>query len=448
MRIIIAGAGEVGSHLAKMLSNEYHDITVIDPDEDRIRHVSQVADLVTIEGSSSSIFTLQKAGVENADLFIAVNPSDEQDMNITGALLAKRMGAKRVVARINNDEYLIPENRDMFADMGIDYLLYPEKIAAQEIINLLGQTGTAEYMGFAGGKLQIIVIRLEEGAPVIGNTIEALTNRYKEMDYRVLAISKEGETIIPAHDYEFELHDMVYVISTQEGAPEVLKYTGKINIDVNSMMILGGSPTGVMVAKAMENKINVKLVDSNREKCIALAEELKNTLIINADLRNTDALKDEDLGNMDALVALTPGSETNILACLGAKRAGIKKTIAEIENIEYIKLAEMVGIDTVINKKIIAAGRVFRFTMDADVQAIKYLAGSNAEVIELIAKPNSPATRTKIRNLHFPKTAIIGGLIRSNQSYIVTGETEIRPYDHVVIFTMPQSIGKVLKYFA
>ena len=448
MRIVIAGAGEVGSHLAKMLSNEYHDITVIDPDESRIRQVSQMSDLVAVEGSSSSISTLQKAEVQKADLFIAVNPSEEQDMNIIGAILAKRMGAKKVVARINNDEYLVPENKDMFADMGIDYLLYPEKTAAREIVSLLGQTGIAEHIDFDGGKLQIIVTRLEEGAPVVGNTVEAVTNRYREPDYRVVAVSKEGETIIPGADYEFELYDMVYIISTREGIPEVLKYTGKINIDVNSLMILGGSPIGVMVAQALEQKINVKLVDSSKEKCMMLAEELKNTLIINADLRNTDTLKEEDLGNMDALVALTPSSETNILACLAGKKAGVKKTIAEIENIEYIKLAESVGIDTVINKKIIAAGRVFRFTMDADIRVIKYLTGSDAEVVELIAKPNSPATRTKVRNFHFPKTAIIGGIIRGNQSYIVTGDTEIKPYDRVVVFSLPQSMNKVLKYFA
>ena len=447
MKIVIAGIGEVGSHLAKMLGNGDHDIVVIDPVDERIKSLAEYADLISIEGASTSISTLLKAGVDKADLFIAVNPSEDQDMNITSAILAKKLGAKKVVARINTDEYLIPENKDMFTDIGIDHLLYPEKIAAKAIIDLLRQTGTTEYIDFAGGKLQIVVTRLEDGAPILDRTLRDVTNQYCSLNYRAIAINRDGEVIIPGKDEEFKLHDMVYVISTHEGIPEVLKYTGKTNIDVNNIMIFGGSPIGVMLAKELEDKINVKLIDSNKDKSFELATELKNTLVINADIRNTDAMMEEDLANMDAVVALTPSSETNILACLAAKKAGVKKTIAEIENIDYIKLAESVGIDTAINKKIIAAGRIFRYTIDSDVQSIKYLTGSDAEILEFIAKPNSPVTRTKVRNLNFPKTAIMGGIIRGSQAYIITGETEIKPYDRVVVFSLPQMVNKLGKYF-
>jgi trk system potassium uptake protein TrkA len=447
MKVVIAGIGEVGSHLTKMLANGDHDIVVIDPVEDRIKSLSEVADFVAVEGISTSISTLLKAGVDKADLFIAVNPSEEQDMNITSAILAKHIGAKKVIARINNDEYLTPENKDIFTDIGIDHLLYPEKIAAKAIVDLLRQTGTTEYIDFSGGKLQIVVTKLEDGAPVIGHSLGDLTNQYSSINYRTIAINREGEVIIPTKNEEFKVHDMVYIISNQKGIAEVLKYTGKTNIDVNNLMIFGGSPIGVMLAKELEGKINIKLIDSNREKSLELAGELKNTLIINADIRNTDVMKEEGLANMDAVVALTPSSEINILACLAAKKTGVKKTIAEIENIDYIKLAESVGIDTVINKKLIAAGRIFRYTIDSDVQSIKYLTGSNAEILEFITKPNSPVTRTKVRNLHFPKMAILGGIVRGAQAYIVTGETEIKPYDRVVVFSLPQMINKIGKYF-
>jgi trk system potassium uptake protein TrkA len=447
MRVVIAGIGEVGSHLTKMLANGDHNIVVIDPVEDRIKNLSESADFVAVAGISTSISTLLQAGVDKADLFIAVNPSEEQDMNITSAILAKHIGAKKVIARINNDEYLTPENKDIFTDIGIDHLLYPEKIAAKAIVDLLRQTGTTEYIDFSGGKLQIVVTKLEDGAPVIGHSLKDLTNRHSSINYRAIAINREGEVIIPAKSEEFKVHDMVYVISNQKGIPEVLRYTGKTNIDVNNLMIFGGSPIGVMLAKELEGKINIKLIDSNREKSLELAGELKNTLIINADIRNTDVMKEEDLANMDAVVALTPSSETNILACLAAKKTGVKKTIAEIENIDYIKLAESVGIDTVINKKLIAAGRIFRYTIDSDVQSIKYLTGSNAEILEFITKPNSPVTRTKVRNLHFPKMAILGGIVRGTQAHIVTGETEIKPYDRVVVFSLPQMINKLGKYF-
>jgi trk system potassium uptake protein TrkA len=447
MRVIIAGIGEVGSHLTKMLANGDHDIVVIDPVEERIKNLAESADFVAVTGISTSISTLLKAGADKADLFIAVNPSEEQDMNITSAIIAKHIGAKKVIARINNDEYLNPENKDIFTDIGIDHLLYPEKIAAKAIVDLLRQTGTTEYIDFSGGKLQIVVTKLEDGAPVIGHSLRDLTNQYSSINYRTIAINREGEVFVPSKNEEFKLHDMLYIISNQKGISEVLKYTGKTNIHVNNLMIFGGSPIGVMLAKELEGKINIKLIDSNREKSLELAGELKNTLIINADIRNTDVMKEENLADMDAVVALTPSSETNILACLAAKKTGVKKTIAEIENIDYIKLAESVGIDTVINKKLIAAGRIFRYTIDSDVQSIKYLTGSNAEILEFITKPNSPVTRTKVRNLHFPKMATLGGIVRGTQAFIVTGDTEIKPYDRVIVFSLPQMINKIGKYF-
>lgn len=447
MRIVIAGAGEVGTHLAKMLSNEFHDITVIDPNEERIRHISQLSDVITLEGRSTSIEMLNKAEVRKADLFIAVNPSEDQEMNITSSILAKRLGAKKVVARINNDEYLMPNNKEIFVNLGIDYMFYPEKIAAREIIELLGQTSSTEYIDFSGGKLLMIVIRLEEGAPILDNSLEVVTGNTEQLDYRVVAIARNGQTIIPDATEEFKLHDMVYVISNQQGMNEVLTYSGKTNINVNKLMILGGSRIGRMVAKGLEHEVNIKLVDYDREKCEHMADMFHKTLIINTDGRNTDALIEEDLQNMDAFVAVTESSETNILACMAAKRLGVQKTIAEIENIDYIKLAESIGIDTIINKKIITVGRIFRFTMTTDVQAIKCLTGSDAEVLEFIVKPDSPITHDKIKHVNFPKDAIIGGIIRGNQTFIATGNTEIKAYDRVVVFSLPSAINKIGKFF-
>lgn len=443
MKIVIAGAGEVGGHLAKMLGSEDNDITLIDPVEERLKSVSHFVDLRIIQGNSTSIEVLKKAEIQKADLFIAVNPSEEQDMNITSTILAKRMGAKKVVARINTHEYLLPDYRDIFIDLGIDHLLYPEKMAAQEIINLLAQTGASEYIDFSG-KLQIIVLRLEEGAPILDKMVKIAND---SSEYRVVAIGREGDIFIPDEYEEFKLYDMVYYITSSEGILQIMKNTGKENINVNSLMIVGGSPIAVMLAKALENKINVKLVESNREKCNRLAEILPKTLVINLDVRNIDNLEDEGLSSMDAFVALTGQSETNILACMAAKNAGVFKTIAEIENLNYIKLAESIGIDTVINKKIVAASRIFKFTMESDVLAIKCLMGSDAEIMEFIAKPNSMITRSKIKYINFPSDAIIGGVIRGNQAFIVNDETQVNAYDRVSIFALPSAINKVGKYF-
>lgn len=448
MKIIIAGAGEVGSHLAKMLSNEYHDLTIIDNDEARLNRVSESADVVTIFGSPTSISTLSKAGAASADLFIAVSPAQEQDVNIISSLLAKKMGSTRVTARINNDEYLENDNKILFTEMGIDLLFYPEKIASHEIIDLLKQTGTSEFMDFSGGKLQLIAFRLDDGAPLIDKTIGELSSSNEEPLYRAVAVAREGQTIIPRRDTKFKEHDLVFVISKRAGVHEVMAYSGKNNINVRRLMIVGGGRIGEMVAKKLENSVDyIKLIELRKERCELLNEKLSKTLVINGDARNTDLLIEEDVNEFDAFVAVTSSSETNILSCVMAKKMGVAKTIAEVENIEYIKLAENMGVDAVINKKLITASRIFRFTLSNKVQSIKCLNGSDAEILEFIVNPNSLITKDKIRNLGFPKDAIIGGVIRGNHSYIALGDTEIKAYDRVVVFALPSALKKVNKFF-
>jgi trk system potassium uptake protein TrkA len=430
-----------------MLGEGHHSITVIDHDEDRLRQVAEAVDLMAIHGMSTSIATLEQAHVDKADLFIAVSPSVEQDMNVVSAAFAKKMGAKKVIARINNDEYLRPEHNAMFTDLGIDYLFYPEKNAVAEILNLLSQTGTTEFMDFSGGHLQLIAYKLEEGAPVINKTLKEIS-KTNSVDYHAVAISRNGKTIIPTGVDKFKEDDLVFIVTNKEGLQEALKDSGKSNVNVRTVLILGGTRIGVMLAAALEGKVEqVKLIDSNREHCEKLAEELPETLVICGDIRNTDLLMEEDISNIDAFVALTGSSETNILSCIFAKRMGVKKTIAEIENIDYIHLAENMGVDTVINKKIITAGRIFRFTMGSNVQSIRLLNGSDAEVLEFIVKSGSPITKGRIRDVDFPKNAVIGGVVRGNTTFIAVGDSEIKPYDRVVVVTLPSSISRVSKFF-
>ena len=448
MKIIIAGAGDVGSHLAKMLSNEYHDLTIIDNDEGRLSRVSESADVITIFGSPTSITTLSQAGAAYADLFIAVSPAQEQDVNIISSLLAKKMGSTRVTARINNDEYLQNDNKILFTEMGIDLLFYPEKIASHEITDLLKQTGTSEFMDFSAGKLQLIVFRLDDGAPLIDKVLGDLTLSSEEPLYRAVAIARDRQTLIPRRNTRFKEHDLVFVISKRAGVQEVMSYSGKDNINVRKLMIVGGGRIGEMVAKKLENTVDyIKLIELKKERCEVLNERLSKTLVINGDARNTDLLIEEDVNGFDAFVAVTSSSETNILSCVMAKKMGVAKTIAEVENIDYIKLAESMGVDAVINKKLITASRIFRFTLSNKVQSIKCLNGSDAEVLEFIVNPNSLITRDKIRNLGFPKDAIIGGIIRGNHSYIALGDTEIKAYDRVVVFALPSALKKVNKFF-
>lgn len=451
MKIVIAGAGEVGSHLAKMLSNESNDITVIDTDQKRLDALSAIADIVTVEGNPSTIHTLQEARVADADLFIAVNPSDSQDVNIVSAMLAKKLGSKKVTARINNEEYLAYENKYLFTEMGIDLLFYPEKIAAGEIADLLKRTASTDSMDFARGKLQMAVFKLEEESSLLGmNMLEFSQLAAEEgMKYRVVAISRNNQTIIPKFDTKFKYHDLVFIISKREGMDMLMKYIGKKNVEVNSLMILGGSPIGEMVAKQMAKELDsVKLIEVNKEKCLALSEKLPgNVIVVNGDGRNSDMLIEESIKDFDAFVAVTNSSETNILACVAAKSLGVARTIAEVENIEYIRLAESMGVDAVINKKLITAGRIFKFTLSNKVRFIKYMSGTNAEILEYIVAPDTKITKVPLKDMGFPHNAIIGGIIRGNESFIAVGDTQIQAYDRVAVFALPEAVKEVDKFF-
>lgn len=445
MKIVIVGAGEVGSHLARMLSGTGHDITVVDSNAKQLEDISDVSDVIIVEGDPATFATLKKASVRKADLLIAVH--QEENINILSAMLGKQLGAKKAIARIDNNEYLEPNNKEIFINMGIDYLFHPERTAAREVINLLGHTSTTEYVDFSGGRMSLVVFRLAPNSPLVGKTLLQIAPDPQAIDYRIVAVAREEETIIPHGDDKLLEGDMLYVVTSHEYVHKVQDLSGMSKVEIKNLMILGGSRIGVQIATVLQDHINIKLVEYNPEEAYRLAELLDRTLIINADGRNIDAMMEEGINNMDAFVAVTSRSETNILTAMLAKKMGVKKVIAEVENLNYISLAESVGVDTVINKKLLTASNIFRFTMNTDVQAVKCLTGTDAEVLEFIVKPNSPATKAKIRDLHFPAEATIGGIVRNEKVYLAVGDTEIAAYDRVVVFAKPEARSLVGRFF-
>ena len=445
MKIVIAGAGDMGTHLARMLSGNGHDITIADVDPKALAEAGNLVDVVTVEGDTTQFSVLRKAGVRKCDLFIAVHSVENN--NILSAVMAKQLGAKKSIARIDSNEYLEPNSKEVFIDMGIDYLFYPEQIAAREVINLLGHTSTSEYVDFAAGKLSLVAFRLELSSPLLGCRVMENEAVNEDLEYRTVAIVRGSRTIIPTPDERYEAEDMIYVICRHNATQSVVELSGHNEVEIRNMMILGGSRIGVRIANELQNDVNIKLVDYDADKAYRLAEMLDKTLIINEDGRDTEAMMDEDLASMDAFVAVTGRSETNILAAMLAKRMGVKKVIAEVENINYISLAESIGVDTIINKKLVTASNIFRFTMSTDVQAIKCLTGSQAEVMEFIVKPNSPATKSRVKDLGLPSDAIIGGVVRGDRVFIAVGDTQINAYDRIVVFTMPDSVMRVAEFF-
>ena len=454
MKIIIEGAGQVGSHLAKMLSHEGGDITVIDDNEARLQKLTTTADVVTVLGDPSSIKVLRDAGCAKADLFIAVNPTTTQAVNIVSALLAKKAGSKRVIARIDDESYLLPENKLMFKDMGIDMLFYPEKIASDEIIDMLKHTASTDSMDFARGKLQLVVFRLDDDCPILDMKVAeftaAVTASSPQAQFRIIAMSRKGETIIPKYDTKFNYNDHLYIIAKREGVPVIMKFLGKDNIEVNKVMILGGSEIGEMVAAqlARQQLGSIKIIDIDKNRCRELTERLPSSVLVaNGDARNSDFLVEEGVRDYDALVAVTGNDEANILACVVAKKFGVSRTVAQVENLEYVRLAEDMGVDVVINKKLITAGRIFKFTLSDKVRFVRYMSGTDAEVLEYTVAPDSKITRGPLKDIVFPGNAIIGGVIRGSESFIAVGDTRIEPYDRVAVFALPEAVKEVDKFF-
>ena len=445
MRIIIAGAGEVGTHLAKMLSNENHEIILIDTEEERLNPVGSTMDVLTYVGSATSISILQELLHKKTDLFIAV--THWEDTNITASILAKRLGAIKTIARIDNLDYLEHSTLEFFKSLGIDSLIFPELIAAREVLSLLHETGTTDFMEFCGGKLAMYVQKLDQNAPIIDKSLMELATSTNTEKYRAVAIKRNDITIIPRGNERFRLGDLVFVISTSDGIDEMMTTSGKENFEAKSIMILGGSRIGKHVALYMQKTSQVKLIDSDPQRCEDLSDVLENTLIINGDCRNADLLQNEGIAHMDAFVAVTGNSETNVLSCLLAKKLGVRKTIAEVENMEYINLAENIGIDTIINKKIAAASRIFRHTTNPNVTQVKYMTGTEAEVIEFNVPENSRITKGTLRSMEFPANSIVGGGTRDGVPFIATGDTIIKPNDKVVVFTLPSAYERVSKYF-
>ena len=443
MKIIIAGAGEVGRHLAKMLSSENQDIVLMDNDENRIKDLDSNYDLLTKVGSPTSIKDLEEAGVAEADLFIAVTP--EESINMTACMLANNLGAHKTLARIDNSEYSQPKNKDFFEKLGVAHLIYPEMLAAHEIAASLKTSWLRQRTSFCDEALTLLVIKVRENSVIINRTFS--TGYFNHKQYRIVAIKRNNHTIIPAGSDMVLAGDIVYFITTNEHLEFVREQAGKSDFPIRNVMIMGGSRIAQKTIQILPPQVNVKILERDREKSFSLAEKLNNTLIINCDGRNIELLKEEGIQDMDAFVAVTANSEANILACLAAKRLGVKKTVAEVENIDYIMLAESMDIGTVINKKMIAASYIYQLTLDADVLNVRNLTATDAEVVEFIAKPGAKITKSKIKDLRLPEQVNIGGYVRDGIGYIVDGNTVIIPNDHVIVFCVSSAIRKMERFF-
>lgn len=445
MKIVIAGMGDVGYHIAKELSNESHDIIAIDNNSQRLAQVDSMADILTINGSATSLQSLKDAKVEKSDVFIAVTSSEAT--NITSAIIAKKLGTKRTIVRIANAEYLTSDVSVNFQELGIDFMIYPEELAAQETVNLIKRTAATDVLEFEGGKLSVLGLKLDKHAPIIKKTITEVAQEYPNVDFRIVAMYRNFKTIIPKGTDKFLANDQVFVITKPEGIEMILKLVGKENIKFDNIMILGGSKIGRRVAVLLQKHMKIKLIESDEEKSLALADDLQSTLVIRGDGRDIDLLAQEGIIDVDAFVSVTEDAETNIITCLMAKHLGVTKAIALVDKADYVPLTQTIGLDSLINMKLIAATNILQYIRRREVIAQTSLEGIDAQLFEYVAQPNSPVIKKPVKDLDFPKEAIIGGLIRGEESFIAVGNTQIMANDRVVIFSLPGGAKKIEKLF-
>lgn len=445
MKIIIVGAGAVGTHLAKMLARENQDIVLMDESEERLEAVDVNYDLMTKVGSPTSLHDLHDCGVSGADLFIAVTP--EESVNMTACMLATNLGVKKSVARINNSEYLLPQNSEFFKKLGVDSLIYPERLAAKEIVEALRTGWMREMRFFCDRALVLLCVKLRENATMLNRLFSS--GYFNHEKYRIVAIKRDAHTIIPKGTDEVKSGDVVYFMTTMEHVEDVRLDASKPLLPIKRVMFMGGGRIAQRAIASLPESTQVTVIESDYAKCELLLKKMQrsNLLVIHGDGRDLELLKSEGIQNVDAFVALTDNSESNMLACLTAKNFGIKKSIAEIENLDYVDIADNLDIGAIINKKLIAASYIYQLTLDADVLNVQCLTYSDAEVIEFVADEHSKITHCKVKDLHLPKDVNIGGIVRNGQGFVVNGDTQIEPNDHVVIFCMASSIRKLEKFF-
>lgn len=445
MKIVIVGAGEVGFHLAKILSQEHHDIVVIDNDEERVERVNENLDVMAVEGSGVSPKLLFDAGAENADLLVAVSPSDE--VNILACQIANKLGTKRTIARVSSPEFNSKDAIIKPDQLGINLMIYPEGVTADEIFRLVKRSTATDVLEFGEGRIQIIGLRLDANSPIINKKMKEVGLEINELVFRVVAISRGQRTIIPTGDDVFKKNDQVFVVCKTEYVQDMLRYAGQEEEVVKNIMILGGGRIGTQVAEMLEDEVNVKIVESNEERATELAERLKHSLVIHGEGSDIDLLAKEGIMDMDIFIAVSDDEEENIITCLMAKHLQVPKTIALVDNTDYVTLAGTIGLDVAVNKKLSAAQIILKFIRQGDILSIATLHGVDAEVIEFIAKKNSDITKKTLKDVNFPSGAIVGCVIRGDSVFIPVGSTKINPTDRVVVFTLPKSIPEVEKIF-
>ena len=443
MKIIIAGAGEVGTHLAKMLSKEDQDITLLDSDQSRLDMIDSNYNLMTWNGSTSSFDSLSDVGVADADLYIAVTPYETR--NITSCAIAKRLGAKKTVARIDNSEFLVPENKKVLRDIGTDFLIYPENVAANEIATALSHNWARYWAELHDGRLLLIGVKIHANSVLLNVKLKDLP--VTTHDFHIAAIKRSSETIIPNGNDEILPGDIVYFITTPPFTQRVRELCGKTKRVIKKVLVMGGSRITRRFARLYSDKFHIKILDKDMANCEEMATLFPDCEIVYGDGRDIEVLAENNIYQYDAFMALTDSSETNILTCMTAKEFGVPKTIAEVENLQFFGQAQNLNIGSIINKKLLASSHIYKILLDADESDSRFFALPDAEVAEIYVKPGAKITKGAVKDLRLPFGMTLAALVRGDKVMLVSGNTHIEEGDFVVVFSIMGTLQKIEKWF-
>lgn len=448
MKILIAGAGEVGFELSKVLSEEHHDVTVMDERQKCLQRVIENLDVLTVEGNATSPNALVEGGAKEADMMVAVTSVDE--VNIIACMMAKRLGVKTAIARVRNDELSRKGAPITPSELGIDVLIHPEESAATEIHQLVKRASASDVVSLAEDKVQLVGIRIEKGAEITGQTLAELAKKYSGETYRIVAISRRGTTILPkGHNRIMEL-DHLFIISKTEGIKTLVAAAGHKDVPLHRIMIAGGSNVGRILAKKLsDDKQNweIKLIEPDKEIATALANELRDVLVLHGNPTDPNLLAVEGIQDMDAFISVTEDEESNIISALMAKHLKVKKTVALVSKSQYVPLSQTIGIDAIVNVKASATDEIHRNIRQGTMLKVKALQGIEAEIIEVVAGKKCGILNKPIQEISFPGGMVIGAILRNSTVEIATGSSIIREGDRVIVFVQPKAIPKVEELF-
>lgn len=445
MRIVIAGAGDVGFHLAKLLSLENKNIVIIDSDEGVLENAENHLDVMTIQGSCTDAAVLREAQIDRAQVYLAVTTSEET--NLFSASVAKKLGAGSTIARVDSLQTTLPENQELLQSLGIDRVISPSALAAEEIQRLLKESSFTDLVEFENGKIDIVGGTIDEHSSITNLSVAQVNEKYPNINFRPFAILRGHQTISPTEDTILRRRDHFYLLAQNSELEEIGKLNNKENVRVKNVMIIGGNQLARMTAELLEKDYNLTIVAEDQEECKQLVAKLDRALVIEGNPSNVEILKEEGLEKMDAFLALTSNSETNILSSLMAEQFGVYKTIAHVDNADYTQISQNIGVDTLINKKLIAANNIFKYTRKGNIEAIATFQGLEAEIIEYHITEQNQLTKKTIQDLRLPERSKIIAVVRNDDTIIPDGNFQMNLNDKVFVFAMPGDLPDLENIF-